>query len=260
MDKRTESRLKRKHLRLRTAIFLRRNGLYAALALCLAVIGTAAAVVFFGGNEGGNGGGTPAERDYDQHLAEVTQAAHEPSPTPGGIVLPGYKNTPVPKTPLPELMPDITPAPSATPSVSAEPVTLTSPVNGEIIKEFAMDCLIYSKTLNQWMTHPGVDIAAPIGAEVRAVAAGTVTRVYKDDMLGVTVVIEHENGMRTVYSCLKDEVTAAEGQKVNSRQLIGYVGDTAISECADTAHLHFELYVSGSLADPQKYITFVSGH
>ena len=108
------------------------------------------------------------------------------------------------------------------------------------------------------MTHPGVDIAAPKGAEVRTVAAGTVERVYTDDMLGVTVVIAHDNGMRTVYSNLKEAPPVAEGQRVESRAVIGCIGDTAISECADRAHLHFELYIGDSLADPQKYMTFPS--
>ena len=91
-----------------------------------------------------------------------------------------------------------------------------------------MDCLIYSKTLGQWMTHSGVDIAAPKGTEVRTVDAGTVKRVYDDDMLGTTVVIEHANGLTTVYAGLKKEPPVMEGDAVNARDLIGYIGDTAI--------------------------------
>lgn len=254
MDKRSESRLKWKQRRLRAAEFFKKNGLYAALAVCLAVIGTSAAIIFSSDGDRGK----PAEHNYDQRLSDVTQSATTPKPTPISIILPGVDKTPAVKTPLPTLIPDHTPAPSATPAPSIAPVVLTSPVDGSVIKVFAMDCLIYSKTLNQWMTHPGVDIAAPKGAEVRTVAEGTVKRVYTDDMLGVTVVIEHENGMSTVYSSLKEDPPVAEGQRVESRQLIGYIGDTAISECGDRSHLHFELYIGGSLADPQKYVHFTS--
>ena len=255
MDKRTENKLKRIRLRLRAARFFKKNGLYAALALCLAAIGFAAAVDFAGrGAEE-----TPAEHDYDQRLAEVTQPAGTPapSPTPMSIKLPGRTEANA-KTPIPTLAPDITVPPSATPEASIAPVVLITPVDGSVIRVYAMDFLIYSKTLDQWMTHPGVDIAAPKGAEVRTVAAGTVEHVYTDDMLGVTVVIAHENGMRTVYSNLKEAPPVAEGQRVESRAVIGCIGDTAISECADRAHLHFELWIGDSLADPQKYMTFPS--
>ena len=69
---------------------------------------------------------------------------------------------------------------------------------------------------------------------------------------------DFDNGMRTVYSNLREAPPVTEGQRLESRALIGYVGDTAISECADRSHLHFELYIGESPADPQKYLTFPS--
>lgn len=265
MDKRSDQRLRRKQLRLKYGVFLRKNGLFAALALCLAVIGGVAALMFAGGSDKGN---SPAEHNYDERLDNVIKASTQPVTTPGAIVLPSAK-TPterpaktaeayLPQTPTPTLAPDFTPAPSVQPTEPVENVTFTAPVDGSVIRIFAMDCLIYSKTLDQWMTHPGVDVAAPKGSEVRTVAAGTVERVYTDDMLGVTVVIAHQNGMRTVYANLKAQPPVAEGQQVESRAVIGFIGDTAISECSEQAHLHFELYVNDTVTDPTAYVMFPS--
>ena len=150
----------------------------------------------------------------------------------------------------------MTPAPSETTVPKDQDSKWTSPVDGKLIRSFAMDCLIYSKTLGQWMTHSGVDIAAVKGSEVRAVDSGIVKRVYDDDMLGTTVVIEHKNGLITVYSGLKKETAVKEGDTVAPRDLVGYIGDTAISECAEESHLHFEVWKDEKPVDPKIYITF----
>ena len=76
------------------------------------------------------------------------------------------------------------------------------------------------------------------------------------DMLGVTVVIRHSNGLISCYSSLKDEPPVKTGDSVKDRQIIGFVGDTAISECAERSHLHFELHYEGSPIDPESIITF----
>lgn len=234
-------------MRLRSSIFFRKNGLYIALGLCIAVIGTTAALIFTGGEEPSD----PVRQSQDQTLNDVTVPTTQPTQVTTG---------PRPaRTPLPTVMPEKTIAPMpTTPAVQTTPapIVLHAPVEGNIIRVFAMDSLIYSETLNQWMTHSGVDIAAPQGTEVRSVAEGTVERVYADDMLGVTVVIRHSGGMVTVYSNLKEEPPVTEGQAVNARDVIGYIGDTALSECAEESHLHFELYIDDEPKDPTQYVTF----
>ncbi len=251
MDKRVESRRKWRQLKLRTSVFLRKNGLYVALGVCLAVIGTTAAVIFIDGDEA-----DPVRKSYDQSLNEAINAT--PLPSAYAVPTPAVSKKPLPDfgTAAPSVMPDLTVSPQTTPAPTLEPIVLTAPVEGEIIRVFAVDSLIYSKTLNQWMTHSGVDIAAPKGAEVRCVAAGVVERIENDDMLGVMVIISHSNGMKTVYANLQAEPPVAVGQKVAARDVIGLVGDTAISECAEQSHLHFELYVGDVAIDPTEYVTF----
>ena len=253
MDRKTSIHRKRARRRLRASIFLRKNGLYIALGLCLAIMGGVTAAIF------GAGGSkkTPAENSFDERLSEAQTGMDKPDATkpPFGIKIPfTVDGTPKP-TAAPSVVPDMTPAPSKEPD-PVPAANWTPPVDGRLIRVYAMDCLIYSKTLGQWMTHSGVDIAAPKGTEVRAVDAGTVKKVYDDDMLGTTVAIEHANGAVTVYAGLKKEPPVKEGDSVEARGLIGYIGDTAISECAEESHLHFEIWIAGKPVDPETCIVF----
>ncbi|MGN1134747.1 MAG: peptidoglycan DD-metalloendopeptidase family protein [Oscillospiraceae bacterium] len=130
------------------------------------------------------------------------------------------------------------------------------PVNGEVICEFSNGELVKSKTLNVWKTHDGVDISAKMGEKVKSMTSGTVTQVYNDPMLGVTVEIDHENGLVGFYSNLSEDVAVSEGQTVSAGTIIGSVGSTAEGEIEDEPHLHFALKKNGEWIDP---IALISG-
>ena len=105
-----------------------------------------------------------------------------------------------------------------------------SPVSGETVSKYAMDCLTYNPTTRDWRVHNGIDIAAEEGTPVCAAAPGVVYTTYEDEGLGTTVVIRHENGYVTMYSSLDAEVTVAAGDTVELGQQIGYVGSSALLE------------------------------
>ena len=67
-----------------------------------------------------------------------------------------------------------------------------------VTNEYSMDTLIYSVTLDQYMTHCGMDIEAPEDTQVTAAAPGTVTAIYEDDRFGTSVEITHSDGYITV--------------------------------------------------------------
>ena len=69
-----------------------------------------------------------------------------------------------------------------------------------VTNPYSMDKLIYSVTLDQYMTHCGIDIEAPEDSQVVAAADGTVTAVYEDDRYGTSVEITHSGDMVTIYS------------------------------------------------------------
>lgn len=128
------------------------------------------------------------------------------------------------------------------------------PVEGEVIKEYAKDNLIYSETLEEWITHTGIDIKAEKATVVKAVASGIVKSIKNDPRYGLTVTIEHSNGYVSSYSSLLTAEFVKEGEKVEQGQTIGTVGNSAVFEVAEDSHLHFELFKDGSNINPEMYI------
>ncbi len=120
-------------------------------------------------------------------------------------------------------------------------VKFIAPLKGEIIREFANDSLVYSKTLEEWITHNGIDIKADKTSVVGAAAEGTVFAIKNDPRYGLTVIINHDNGYQTVYSNLLTAEFVVEGEKVEAGQTIGTVGNSATFEIGDDYHLHFEV-------------------
>jgi len=129
--------------------------------------------------------------------------------------------------------------------------TFVLPLEGKIITDYAMDRLLYSKTLDEWRTHSGIDIEGPRGEAVKAVADGYVKEIKEDPCYGITIVIDHENGYKSIYSNLASASMVSVNQKVKAGDAISSVGNTAIFECADPPHLHFEMYKDDKLIDPK---------
>ena len=133
-------------------------------------------------------------------------------------------------------------------------LNFVNPVDGEIVREFAQDNLIYSATLEEWTTHSGIDIKAEKTTVVKAAEAGTVKSIKNDPRYGLTIVIEHDDNFQTVYSNLLTSEFVVEGEKVEKGQSIGTVGNTAIFEIVDEPHLHFEIQKHSLPVDPSIYI------
>lgn len=128
------------------------------------------------------------------------------------------------------------------------------PVDGQIIKEFAKDNLIYSETLKEWVTHNGIDIKAEKTTVVKSAAKGKVESIKNDPRYGLTVIINHDNGFQTIYSNLLTAEFVVEGEEVEEGQTIGTVGNTATFEISDDFHLHFEILKNNEYVDPTLYI------
>lgn len=130
----------------------------------------------------------------------------------------------------------------------------TMPVQGEIVKQYGKEKLIYSDTLKEWTTHLGIDIKADKTTIVKASSDGCVKSIKNDPRYGLTVVIEHENGFTSVYSNLLTAEFVVVGENVKSGQTIGTVGNSATFEILDDPHLHFEILKDGNCVDPEMYI------
>ena len=128
--------------------------------------------------------------------------------------------------------------------------------NAQVTNPYSMDKLIYSVTLDQYMTHCGVDIEAPEDAQVVAVADGTVTAVYEDDRYGTSIEITHHGDIVSVYSNLSTAEMVETGDVVSGGQIIGGVGSTGLFESLEPAHLHFEMLKGGAYVNPGDFIKF----
>ncbi|HZH61842.1 MAG TPA: M23 family metallopeptidase [Metabacillus sp.] len=98
--------------------------------------------------------------------------------------------------------------------------------------------------------HKGIDIARPSDRTIKAADNGRVIQAGYDGGYGNKVVIDHNNGMRTVYAHLSS-ISVSVGQVVSQGQKLGVMGSTGNST---GIHLHFEVYENGNLKNPEKYL------
>jgi murein DD-endopeptidase MepM/ murein hydrolase activator NlpD len=108
--------------------------------------------------------------------------------------------------------------------------------------------------LARYRAHQGVDLAAPHGTPVRAMADGVVAFAGWYGQLGRTVRIQHaRSGYESVYGHFSRIASSVEaGRRVRKGEIIGYVGRTGL---ATGPHLHLELIVGGEHVDPMDLLT-----
>lgn len=94
--------------------------------------------------------------------------------------------------------------------------------------------------------HRGVDIAIPVGTQVRAMQPGTVAFAGTMRGYGRVVMMDHGRGVRTVYAHLS-EILVSQGDELRDRAVIGLSGSTGRSS---GPHLHFEIQRRGGAEDP----------
>ena len=135
-------------------------------------------------------------------------------------------------------------------------VKFIQPVEGEVIKKFAKDNLVFSETLQEWETHLGIDIKADKTTVVKVAADGVVEAIKNDPRYGLTVIIAHDNGLKSVYSNLLTAEFVTENEEVKSGQTLGTVGNSAAFEIADEPHLHFEILKDNEKVDPTIYVKY----
>jgi hypothetical protein len=102
--------------------------------------------------------------------------------------------------------------------------------------------------LHRTMPHNGCDFGAPSGTPVYAAAHGIVDFVGNHGPSGNLVLVDHGAGTTTGYAHLSRFAPGIKpGDKVEARQLVGFVGSTGRSTAP---HLHFSLKKNGAFVDP----------
>lgn len=133
--------------------------------------------------------------------------------------------------------------------------TYAKPINGTVSKAFSGDTLVFSTTMNDYRVHNGVDIPCSVGDGVKCFSDGFVESITEDPLMGYTITINHENGLKSVYQNLSDVFPQeiGEGVRVSTGQIIAGVGESALIECAELPHLHFSVLLNGVEVDPEPY-------
>lgn len=98
--------------------------------------------------------------------------------------------------------------------------------------------------------HEGVDLGAPHGSPVYSTGEGVVEFAGPWDRYGLTIEVNHGNGVSTRYAHLS-RIKVREGQRVTRTTVIGLLGNTGRST---GPHLHYEVRLSDSPKDPLKFI------
>lgn len=99
--------------------------------------------------------------------------------------------------------------------------------------------------------HGGLDIGAGMGASIVAAGAGDVIYAGANGGYGNCVMIDHGNGVVTVYAHMSS-IGVSYGQYVTAGQYVGAVGSTGVST---GPHCHFEIRINGAQTDPAAYFS-----
>jgi len=237
----------------RLEVFFAGKGFYIVLFLCVAVIGVSAYFLFTG-----NKSDVDELSGANSGIQEVIQPGNddpELAAPPEVVEKPASEEADAADESLSKVT-DTEETGSWTEQQAETAVTAQYiwPLEGEIDMQYSVAALIYNKKLGDWRTHDGVDIAAPLGTQVLAVCAGQVESVKTDNMGGMTVVIEHAGGLRSIYSNLAAVPTVYEGDNVNTGEVIGAVGVTAPGETKDNPHLCLKMTLDGQSVNPSDYL------
>lgn len=202
--------------------FLRKNGLYLLLAFCILAIGLSIA------------------------LSLVNR--EKPLTPDNGEVNSGIENE----------NPDDAPSTEITPPEDDKPVveviTFIMPVNDCTSIVDYSDTMVFNQTLNRFSSHKAIDFFAAEGTSVFAVYDGEVVNVEDSILHGVTITIEHGNGLKTLYNSVEDGSDVYIGKKVKQGDVIGSVSTTNRQEHKDGSHLHFSVMENDQVIDPAKYL------
>ncbi len=121
------------------------------------------------------------------------------------------------------------------------------PVRGSIVGRFGIET---HPRFGTQIHNDGIDISAPIGTAVRAVAKARVDYAGDYEGMGGMIVLNHGDGYFTLYGHLND-VSVRNGQEVQPGAIIGHVGD---EESLKGPILHFEVRKGSSAMDPESWL------
>lgn len=154
----------------------------------------------------------------------------------------------------PNEQPNETPneTPDEKPTVTV--IVFDMPVAGTVIKEYVSAGVVYNQTLGVYSGHKAIDFGAEEGSNVVACYDGTIESITSGKLDGTTVIIDHGNGLKSVYNSIEVSEDLQAGDLIKRGDVLGTVSTNNRKEFKDGAHLHFEVLENGVKVDPKKYL------
>lgn len=135
----------------------------------------------------------------------------------------------------------------ATPTPKISIKDLAAPLKGKQIRGSSKD-VIWWNVFADYRQHTGVDLQAKEGSKVLAAGSGTVIELGTDPAYGKVIVIDHGDGIETVYGQLEG-VKVKTNDKVRTGQVLAQVGKAVGGEADLEPHLHYEIWQNHTLSN-----------
>lgn len=146
----------------------------------------------------------------------------------------------------------------STPSSGEDAVKFVSPIeNASYTVEY--NVIYKNETLGWIYRHKAVDFEAAAGTEVHCMADGTVTSISYSEETGNIILVDHGDGLKTLYRFVEPDQSLKEGATVKKGAKLGVVAAAYGIERKDGEHLHLEVELNGKPADPTEYLGEVVG-
>ncbi len=127
------------------------------------------------------------------------------------------------------------------------------PVEGSLLMNYSMDKTVYFSTLDQFKYNPAIVIQGEKGDQVISSAPGVVKSIDKTAETGTTVNVDIGNGYELLYGQLSD-VAVKTGDYIDSKTVLGYVGEPTIYYSVEGPNVYFEMRKDGQPVNPMDYL------
>ncbi|NEZ47440.1 M23 family metallopeptidase [Clostridium niameyense] len=131
------------------------------------------------------------------------------------------------------------------------------PVEGTLARVYSEDPVFWNST-SSYRSNLGIDIKTSLGKPVFSVADGKVEDVVTSSQDGVQIIVNHQNGLKTIYANLDPKVKVSKGQQIKKGDPIGCIGKTTLRSAYEKYgdHLHFAVMKGNNYINPSKYIKY----
>lgn len=217
--------------------FLKKEGFYVILFVCLCIVATVAAVTI------------KNNKDIKSAHLEQSKLAEQ-----------GSENSSVNYQDALQVKDDAQSNAAASKSQkvnASSEIVFVKPVEGTLARAYSENP-VYWESTRSYRANLGYEIKAVLGKPVVAVMAGKIESIDATSVEGVKIVINHQNGIKTVYSNLDAKVKVTVGQDVKQGAELGLVGKTSLNSAYENYgdHIHFGVMKGNDYVDPARYIKY----